>query len=106
MFGHFSLYVLYEQIRIHLQGECLQDGLTSRVHLMDDSRCCSGGEQHARTATIAVFAFVQAIIFNAPLMRVKVEPLAAAPWPPPQPSRPLPAPPVRLERNLPKSHRR
>jgi hypothetical protein len=29
--------------------------------------------------TIAVFAFVHAISFNAPLMRVKVEPLAAAP---------------------------
>jgi hypothetical protein len=27
-----------------------------------------------------VFAFVHAIIFNAPLMRVKVEPLAAAPF--------------------------
>ena len=30
-------------------------------------------------AMIVVFAFFQAIIFNAPLMRVKVEPLAAAP---------------------------
>ncbi len=29
---------------------------------------------------ITVFAFVHAIIFNAPLMRVKVEPLAAAPF--------------------------
>src|SRR5208283_34649 len=29
--------------------------------------------------TIADFILVQAIIFNAPLMRVKVEPLAAAP---------------------------
>jgi hypothetical protein len=28
--------------------------------------------------TIAIFAFVHAIIFNTPLMKVKVEPLAAA----------------------------
>jgi len=33
----------------------------------------------AAPATIAVFALVHAIIFNAPLMRVKVELLAAAP---------------------------
>src|ERR1017187_10477557 len=30
--------------------------------------------------TTAVFAFVHAIIFNAPFTRVKVEPLAAAPF--------------------------
>ena len=33
----------------------------------------------AATATAVVLAFVHAIIFNAPLMRVKVEPPAAAP---------------------------
>src|SRR5208283_1513592 len=33
----------------------------------------------ATPTTIVVFAFVHAIIFKAPLMRVKVEPLAAAP---------------------------
>jgi len=34
----------------------------------------------AAPAMIMVFAFVHAMIFNAPLMRVKVEPLAAAPF--------------------------
>jgi len=46
---------------------------------------------------LPVFALVHAIIFNAPLMMVKVEPVARAPLQPPQSLLLLPAPPARLE---------
>ena len=48
--------------------------------LNNKSGGCSSGKQHDCTRNNCRFAFVHAIIFNAPLMRVKVELLAAAPF--------------------------
>ena len=48
---------------------------------LDDDRygCAANDKRHTIPATTAIFVFDHAISFNAPLIRVAVEPLAVAP---------------------------
>ena len=58
-----------------------ENGIKVFDTLLHHHHCCSRSEQRrAAPTTIAVFTLAHAIIFNAPSMRVKVEPPAAAPF--------------------------
>src|ERR1017187_2038934 len=67
------------QLGSSAQDESGDDGALKNGSLSDTTVTVPTASSRPAPTTIAVFAFVHAIIFNTPLTRVKVEALAAAP---------------------------